>query len=127
MVRWEVHQVGSEMHPVAEIRPMDVAEGLIRLGATVSCPEAGALSKALYGRRAEVLSSGASSSVATLSGNRYQQSMLHSNLEHSTLALRLGLLTGTDAAVLIRRNLVASCQSPVYNFSMMSDGQFAMR
>jgi len=105
----EVHQVGSEMHTIAEIWPIDVAEGLIRLRAIVSCPDLGVLtlSKALYGRRAEVLSSGASSSVATLSGNRYQQSMLHCNSEHLTLALRLGLLKGIDAAVLIRRDFVA--------------------
>ncbi len=98
---WEVHQVSSEMHAVAGIRPIDVAGGLIRLGAVVSCLQLGVLSKALYGRRAEVLSSGASSSVATLCGNRYQQPMLHSNSEHLTLALRLGLRTETDAAVLI--------------------------
>lgn len=72
---WEVHQVSSEMHAIAEIGPIDVAGGLIRLGAVVSCLETGALSKALYGRRAEVLSSGASSSVATLCGNRYQRPM----------------------------------------------------
>lgn len=66
--------MSSDMHPIAEIWPIDVAGGLIRLGAVVSCLEVGlgVLGKALYGRRAEVLSSGASSSVATFCGNRYQ-------------------------------------------------------
>ncbi len=101
VVRGRCIKVSSEMHPIVGIWPIDVAEGLIRLGAVRSCPELGVPSKALCGRRAEVLSSGASSSVATLCGNRYQQPMLHKHLGTVDTCLRLGLLTGIVSAALI--------------------------